>query len=330
MLLPKAGKAGSIGKAVEGLGKAVDPLNLSVSAIKAVAKKGKIIPKALPAKLLESAMKFRPSIKPKQRLAMIKTALSQGIMPTVGGLQKITDKLDVLNTSLDDIINTATAAGDTIPKNAIFTKLSKLRRDLGGAKVDASADLRVIDSMAKQINENLARLKKDRITPRELQDLKTDAYKRINFDVTQGGAGFAKQETRKSIAKGAKESLEKISPKVKPINREMGDLLELNKELERVVTRLDNRNLISLDTAAKVGAGAATGTATGTVAGVGVSVFGNPRVKARTALILENIRRNAETVELINNKLPPVLARALLEQAGRVNESLKEQIEKEE
>ena len=85
-------------------------------------------------------MKFRPSIKPKQRASMTRTALAQGIMPTVGGLQKITDKLDVLNTSLDNMIDTATEAGKTIPKNAVFTKLKELRRELGGAKIDAPAD----------------------------------------------------------------------------------------------------------------------------------------------------------------------------------------------
>jgi len=134
-LLPKAGKIGSVGRAVEGLGKAVDPLNLSVTAVKAAAKgtqAGKLIPQALPEKLLESALKFRPSIKPDQRSKMTKTALSQGIMPTVAGLQKITDKLDVLDTSLSKIIDEATAAGETIPKSVIFSHIRQLRKDLGG------------------------------------------------------------------------------------------------------------------------------------------------------------------------------------------------------
>ena len=328
-LLPKAGKVGAIGRAVEGVGKAIDPFNISVSGVKSLARSGKLIPESVPEKLLESALKFRPSIKPKQRSSMTKTALKEGIMPTVSGLQKITEKLDTLDTGLNKIIDDATTAGTAIPKKAVFSKLKELRRDLGGAKVDAPADLRVIDNMAKQIDENLKRLGKDKITPRELQDLKTDAYKRINFDITQGGAGFAKQESRKAIAKGAKEALEAIDPSVRPINRQMGDLLELNKELERVVSRLDNRNLISLDTAAKIGGGGAAAGPVGASAGVAASVFGNPRVKARSALILENIRRNADTIDVINNKLPPVLARSLLEQTGRLNESLNSELDEQ-
>jgi hypothetical protein len=334
-LIPKVGQAANIGSKVAALGKAVDPLNISVSAVKAVAKGGKLIPQALPEKLLESALKFRPSIKPKQRASMTKTALSHGILPTVGGLEKITEKLDTLNVGLDNIIDTATKKGVTIPKGVIFTELKKLRRDLGGVKVNASPDLKVINRIAKDLDLNMRRLKKDRLTPRELQDLKTDAYKRINFDVKSGSAEAAKSETARAIAKGGKESLERLDPNVKGINKDMGDLLELNTELERVVSRLDNRNLISLDTAAKVAAGAASdaargGAPIGTAIGTGAAIFGNPRVKARAALMLENLRKNAETVELINNKLPPVLARSLLEQSGRINDALNSQLEKEE
>jgi len=329
-LAPKVGKAGAIAGAAQNIGKAIDPLNLSISAVRSLTKSGKLIPKGLPEKLLESAMKFRPSINPKQRASMTRTALDQGIMPNITGLRNIADKLGALDNQLNVIIDGATASGKSIPKNAIFAQLKKLRRELGGAKLDARPDLRIINNLAKQFDQNLKRLKKTRLTPRELQDLKTDAYKRINFDIQSGGAGFAKNEARKAIARQAKQSLEALDPNVQPINRQMGDLLELNKELERVVTRLDNRNLISLDTAVKLGAGAATGTPAGVAVGAAASVLGAPRVKAKTALILENIRRNAETTEIITNKLSPVLARVLLTQAGRLNQSLNEQMEEQQ
>lgn len=334
-LLPKTGKAGRIGAAVEGVGKAVDPLNIATSSVKALAKSGRIIPEALPAKLLESAVKFRPGVKNAERANMISTSLKQGIMPTVDGLNKITEKIGVLNTRLDKIIDGATTRGVEIPKGVIFSELKKVRGKLGGVKVDAAADLRIIDQVAKNLNENLKGLKKGKVTPRELQDLKTNAYKKINFDVTQGQAGFAKNEARKGIAKAAKTSLEGIDSSVQPINKDIGNLLELNKELEGVVNKLDNRNLISLDTAAKIGAGAGSGAAAGspiagTVIGTVAAVAGNPRVKARTALVLENIRKNAATVELANNSLPPVLARALATQAGRINEALNAQLEEDE
>ena len=47
-------------------------------------------------------------------------------------------------------------------------------------------------------------------------------------------------------------------------------------------------------------------------------------------MIIENLRRNADTIEIINNKLPPVLARTLSAQAGRLNELLNEQLKEDE
>ena len=302
-----------------------------IGLVKGVAKgAGKAIPKALPEALLESSLKFRPSISPVQRANMTKTALREGILPTVSGLHKLSDRLGTLNTELNKIIEFSTKSGKLIPKNAIFSKLKALRKDIGGVKVNATSDLRIIDRVARQFNNNLKRIKKDRITPRELQDFKTDAYSRINFDIQQGQAGYAKNEAVSAMAKQAKESLEAIDPNVKVINQQMGDLLELNKELESVVGKLDNRNLISLDTAAKVAAGTATGTEVGTAVGVGSAVLGNPRVKARSAMLIENMRKNAETIEAIGKSLPPVLAESLLVQAGRLNESLAKQLEDEQ
>jgi len=328
-LVPKIGKVGKVASAAKTAGIAIDPLNVSVSAAKTIGKAGTLIPESLPMSLFEGAVKFRPSIKQAQRVNMVRTALDQGIMPTVNGLRTVSEKLDVLDGSLNKIINEATEAGVKIPKDVLFKELKTLRAKLGGVKVSGGGDVRIINNVAKEFNENLKRLKKDKLTPREVQDLKTDAYKRINFDMSQGGAVFAKNETTKAIAKQAKESLEGISPDIKSINKEMGDLIELNTELERAVSRLGNRNIMSLDTSVKTAAGAATGSPVGVAAGVGASVLGAPKVKARTAIILENIRRNAETIEIAKNKLPPAAARAFLTQAGRIDQALREELEKE-
>jgi len=335
VLAGKAGFGGGIGQEVGGdTGEMIGALLAPASgaATKAVArqiaKTGKLIPKEMPEKLLESAMKFRPSIKPEQRANMTRTALREGVMPTVKGLEKIATRLDSLDTGLNKIIDDATRRGVTIPKGVIFKELKQVRGKMGGAKINAQSDLKAIDSVAKQFNQNLSKMNKSRLTPRELQDLKTDAYKRINFDLTQGKASFAKNEAMKSMARQAKESLEGLDPDIKGLNRQMGDLLELNKELERVVSRLDNRNLISLDTAVKIGAGASTGTTTGTVAGTAASILGAPRVKAKTAMILENLRVNANTIKSLE-KLDPEISKSLLFEALKVKENLESQLEDE-
>ena len=335
VLAAKAGFGGGIGQEAGGdpgemIGALLAPASGAATkeVARQIAKAGKLIPKEMPEKLLESAMKFRPSIKPEQRANMTRTALREGVMPTVKGLEKIATRLDTLDTGLNKIIDDATRRGVTIPKGVIFKELKQVRGKMGGAKINAQSDLKAIDSVAKQFNQNLSKMNKSRLTPRELQDLKTDAYKRINFDLTQGKASFAKNEAMKSMARQAKESLEGIDPDIQGLNRQMGDLLELNKELERVVSRLDNRNLISLDTAVKIGAGASTGTTTGTVAGTAASVLGAPRVKAKTAMVLENLRVNANTIKSLE-RIDPAASKALLFEALKIKENLEKQLEEE-
>lgn len=297
------------------------------AAIKGAVSLGKLVPESVPQKLLETALKFRPSINQATRSRMTQTALREGILPNVKGLQKITDKLEILDNSLDEIIDTATQAGKTIPKKALFTELSALRKDIGGVKLEAGTDLKLINSVVKSFDEQLKKIKKTNLTPREVQNLKTDAYKRINFDIKQGTASIAKNETRKAIARSAKQQLEKIDPLIKPTNKQLGQLIELREELDRVVSRLDNRNIISLDTAAKVGAGAATGTTAGTAVGTGAAVLGAPRVKARIALALENIRQLQFLTDQVGNRLPPPLIGPLGVIIGETQNVLKDEVQ---
>lgn len=295
--LEEAIKTGTISAALGGL---------TPSMIKGAIEAGKLIPKALPESLLQTAFKFRPSIDQASRSQMTRTALDEGIMPTVKGLETITKKISNLDVGLNKIIDEATEEGIKIPKKALFTELRKLRKDLGGINIRGGKNIKQIDGIVAEFDKQLKSINKKNLTPREVQDLKRSAYQQLKFDVSQQSATFAETEAEKGIIRGAKHSLENIDPNVKKINRREGDLLQLGDELERVVGRLDNRNLISLDTAVKVGAGTATGSPTGAAVGTGAAVLGAPRVKAKTALILENIRTLTETLEGASN-LPPEL-----------------------
>jgi hypothetical protein len=241
---------------------------------------------------------------------MIRTALDESIMPTTNGLELISKKLSNLDRGLDKIIDGATKRGVMIPRKALFTELGKLRKDLGGVNLRATKNLKQIDDIVSSFDKQLKKIGKAKLTPREVQDLKRSAYRQLRFDVSQQNAQFAKTEAEKAIIRSGKKSLERIDPNVQKINQREGKLLELGDELERAVGRLDNRNLISLDTAAKVAAGAATGSPVGTGIGTGAAALGAPRVKARTAIILENIRRSGEMMDQINKSLSPEAAAA--------------------
>lgn len=318
--LEEAAKTGVLSAALGGL---------TPAAIKGVLKAGKLVPKALPESLMETAVKVRPSVPNDKRASMIRTALDEGIMPTTNGLELMAKKLANLDRGLQKIIDDATDAGTKITKKALFTELKQLRKDLGGINLRAEKNLSQIDDVAKAFGERLKKLGKDTLTPREVQDLKRTAYRQLRFDVSQQSGQFGTIEAEKAVIRSGKKALEKISPDVQKINRREGKLLELGDELERAVGRLDNRNFISLDTAAKIAAGAATGSPTGTALGVGASGFGAPRVKARMAITLENIRKTGEIAETINQSLSPELARPLAVLIENHKENLENLLEDE-
>lgn len=276
--------------------------------IKGAVSAGKLIPKKLPESLMETAVKVRPSVPKAIRANIIRTSLDESIMPTTHGLEVIGKRLSALDIKLNGIIDRATKSGGKISKKALFTELGQLRKDLGGVNLRGGKNMQQIDSIAKAFDQQLKKVGKASLTPREVQDLKRSAYRQLRFDVNQQNAQFAKTEAEKAVIRGARKSLEVIDPKVKLINQREGNLLELGEELERAVSRLDNRNLISLDTAAKVAAGAATGSPVGTGVGTAASIMGAPRVKARTAIILENLRRTGEITDKVNKTLSPEAA----------------------
>ena len=297
--LEEAAKTGALGGLLGGLTPIV---------IKSAVSAGKLIPKKLPESLMETAVKVRPSVPNDKRTSIIRTALDEGIMPTTNGLELISKKLTNLDRGLDKIIDGATSRGKLISKKVLFSELTKLKKDLGRVNIRAEKNIKQIENIASAFDQQLKKIKKPQLTPREVQDLKRSAYRQLRFDVSQQSGSFATTEAEKAIIRGAKKSLEQIDPSVQKINLREGKLLELGDELERAVGRLDNRNLISLDTAAKIAAGSATGSPVGTGAGVAASALGAPRVKAKTALILENIRKSSELSDQVSKALSPEAA----------------------
>ena len=291
---------------------------------KALIKSGQLIPADVPKNMLLTALKFKPSLPAPERLRAVNTALNEGIMPTVKGLQVIANKIQTLDIALQEIIDSATARGVQISKKAVFTELKKLRQDLGGVKLDASRDLPKINAVARSFDKHLDSIKKQTLTPREMQDLKRSAYQRIKFDFNQQKANFAEVETKKAVVRGARKSLERLDDDVSKINQREGDLLQLGDELEQVVGRLDNRNFFSLDTAVKIGAGSAAGPG-GAAIGTAAAIGGAPRVKAKIALILHNRQKIAEIGK--NSTLPPEILIPLMEQADKINNELEAQID---
>lgn len=291
---------------------AVSPVkNLTKIPKRAVAK---VIPESTPVGMYESAAKFSTTIPKAKRIEMSETALKYGIMPTGAGLDKLAGMVTKFDAKITGLIDDATASGKTIPKGAIYKHLKGLRREMGGTKVGAAKNLRQIDKAAKEIDLQLKSLKKDRLTPNELQDIKQSAYKQVSYEGRQLRAQAGTEAATKAIAKGAKEAIEGVTD-VKGLNKELGRLLELEKPLSRSAARIENRNIVGIDAPIKIGAGQAAGGPAGAVAGTGLSILEHPKIKASLAIKLRNLQ-NSGQLELIDTNLVPVLIKYGLLQAA--------------
>lgn len=313
-LLP--GKTGTILKAA---GTAVDPINLATNSGKYAV--GRLIAKSLPEGMYESAAKFRTSLTPDQRKALTRTALDEQLMPTSKGLGQVDIRINQLGKNIDSLIDTATDQGVMIPKTRVYKYLDDVRQELGGAKINAPQDLKKVDQMVKSFDEYMKSIGKDSLTPRELQEFKQDAYKRINWNSRNMVPGsYPKEAATKAMARAAKDELEQVSPEISALNQRQGRLLNLRPELERSAARIENRDIMGIGMPIKAAAGQAAGGPLGAAAMTGQALFDVPQVKARSALLAERLRTTGAE-GFMNNIPASVLLRQGLIQAERTKEA---------
>lgn len=303
-------------KALTQAGKAVDPINLSINAVKYPA--SKLIPENLPSNMYESSAKFRPSLDPNKRRAMVNTALEEGIMPTSKGIGKIDDAIDELNTNINHLIDASTRSGERVPKSMIYQFLDDTRGKLGGVKANAPRDLAVMKRTVNKLDDYLNEIDKDYLTPRELQELKVSIYKDINYDSAKMRGTKAAEETNKDIARAAKVEIEKKIPEIKDLNKREGALLELKPELERSANRIENRDLLGIGAPLKIGAGSSVGGIPGSVIGAGSWLMDNPQLKAKIALDMYKAQQLGLLGHFMDNGTLPFMIRQGLLQSGRL------------
>lgn len=308
------GMIGKAGKTAQRAGMAMEPINMARGAAKTAIAKG--VSPNLPRGLYESSAKFSTTLPKAKRLALAETALKHKILPTSKGVDMVNDLITGLDTKVNSLISEATATGKTIPKSAIYRHLKEVRKNLGGAKINASDDLTQVNNAVKKLDTHLRKIKKSSFTPDELQAFKTDTYKAINFDAKQLQAKQGTTEARKAMARAAKESIEEVAD-VKGLNKEMGELLELRDPISRSAGRIENRNIIGIDTPIKIVAGAGAGGAPGAAGGAFMSMIEHPKVKARLAIKLKELQ-DAGFGNLVDQNLIPTLIQQGLWQTGRL------------
>lgn len=319
---------GSLGK-VPGLAQAAkytDPLNAAARATQAASKV--IIRPGFAEKLYESAVKFGTTIPKANREKMVATALDHGFMPTQRGVRKVDSRIAALGETLDDMIIESGKAGTKIPVESVYRYLGELKKSKRGT-IGAKKDIATIKKIEADFRAHITELGKEMggrikaVTPDQLQYFKQQAYKDVSYKPGRKPVTRPKEQTYKAMARGAKDAVADAVPEVSEINKLLGEVLELQPELARAANRIENRNLIGLDTSVKVGAGIAGGAAAdatgfGAALGMAASLLGNPKIKPRIAFALKKLRDG--DVAWIDQRLGDPAVRAAIVLAGRAEE----------
>ena len=300
--LKTAGKVGAL----------VDPLNLSKRAAGAVMSAPLV--KNLPKSMYESAAKFSTAKGTKKRDEWVQTALDEDLMPTGGGVRKMADLRIDLNNQIDTLINAAAASGGTVPIQRLMREMPALVDKMGPPRQTGAKDVLAIGKVINDYYKQQIMAGKVHLTVKELQDFKTDIYKKIDWDRSQQKAKPPVEEARKAMGRQARGAIEEFVPEIADVNRRYGRLEELQPHLERSANRIGNTDFLGIGTPIKTGAGAAVGGAPGALMGAAVGILDMPKVKSRLALTLNALSRN-------KGKMPKgtearVLIQSLLQELG--------------
>jgi hypothetical protein len=238
----------------------------------------------------------------------VSTALEQQLMPTEKGVARLESKISDLNAQVDKIIQAGEDAGVTVPISQVLANLDDLRRSKSGMRLEAPGDLQVIDQIREGFLEHARNLGKTEFTAAELQAFKQDIYSKINYDAKRQVADPIREEARKTVARSAKEELNRILPELADLNRQLGELYQLQPDLARVTNRISNRNTIGLTAPLNIAAGGGMGTllgggtggVIGTTIGVIAAAANNPRVITRAGLLIDRLKKGNLGVEWLN------------------------------
>lgn len=304
-LVPKVG--GKIAK----IGTMIDPVNMATAGTAKAISNAPII-KDLPANLYESAAKFSTTLPPNERRNLTQTALDNKILPSSAGIQKSQDIINGYNDKIESLIAQSTESGQTISKEFLFRGLKDLRDELGGVSIEAPKDIKKINEITNIYSRHLKKIGKDNLTASDLQKIKQDIYKNINYKKKKMKGSRAKEMAYKSIARSAKEQIEMIYPEIKGLNAKEGEMLALMDEIKRSAARIENRDIMGIGIPLKVGAGSVAGGGSGAVLGLATAILDTPTVKSRLAIALQR----AKEINVLSPKRVIALESARL--AGKI------------
>lgn len=329
--LPKVAKVAEVAAKTAAL---TEPLTLATMPVKkagvAISKlTGKAFESLTPTGLYESATKMSTKIPTKERKRLANVALESGIMPTIKGLENVEKKITGIDKKIADMIEKSVETGKTMPLGKLFKEFKALKAErlLSGK---AKSGVAAIENIRKGLLEANAKIKRGRLTPKEVQKLKQTIYKDLSGAYENMKNSTASVKAQKAVARSAKEYLEELLPEIKNLNKMDSDLIKLRGAIEGPASRIRNHQLMGLGSGMKLTAGAASGGMIGgpemaaLMSGLAVtqSVFDHPKVKAKLAIVLDKLQKQGVKIPE-NRAIYILLAEQAVKKAKETQEEKK-------
>ena len=315
--LPKiTGRAGKVVETLNKTAKAVDPMNLAANAVRLPL--GKLIPKDLPVKQMNSAVKWNTTTPMKIRNSLAQSMLEEGIQPTLPGMRKAWKVIDDMQEGLTKLIEESTNSGVTIPREKVFKYIRDAKKKAAEGGNPAN-ELKQIDKFVDDLETTWFEYDLPDFTPTKIQRFKQDLYELVGDDKWARTTARGTDAARMATARSARQIIEDLVPEARAMNRREGKMIALTDALEQKAARIENTNNIPLGAPINVGAGTYLGNLlgmpeAGAAAGVGLSLMDLPKNKARLAQRMYNLQNSG----LLDAPIPGQMIRQGAIQSGRI------------
>ena len=314
--LPKiTGRAGKIVETLNKTAKAVDPMNLAANAVRLPL--GKLIPKDLPVKQMNSAVKWNTTTPMKIRNSLAQSMLEEGIQPTLEGMRKAWKVIDDMQEGLTKLIEESTNSGVTIPREKVFKYIRDAKKKAAEGGNPAN-ELKQIDKFVDDLETTWFEYDLPDFTPTKIQRFKQDLYELVGDDKWARTTARGTDAARMATARSARQIIEDLVPEARAMNRREGKMIALTDALEQKAARIENTNNIPLGAPINVGVGTYFGNLlgmpeAGAAVGAGVSLMDLPKNKARLAQQMYNLQNSG----LLDAPIPGQMIRQGAIQSGR-------------
>jgi len=225
---------------------------------------------------------YQSALKPSEDAlaqGVVKTGLKEKVWLTKGGVEKAAQKIDDLESQLDEAIKAGTAEGRTVPTNGLKKFVDPIRGWFETVDVKASkAAQEYIDDTLKTFKKKYG----NEIPIEEAQKLKVNTMRLIRN--SYGELSNVQKETQKQMARFLKEGIVEKSPVVGDVNARLKSLYALDEALGKASRRIGNLNLLGLG----LKAGSALGGGKGAVMGLLGDLTDKAAVKSGAAIGLNN------------------------------------------